>query len=135
MNLIMSVMIVVPFLPIFQKEVTPPQQTKTLVEVWCGGDDMLTQGVCHALENAFEATADFVPSHGKKEGTLVVTIPTNVDWRKSGKRKQVFYTVEFTTADEKMLRTRKGKCWNDDFARCANKIVKQARIALHHYKN
>lgn len=95
---------------------------------------MLTRGVCYALESAFESAADFVPSYGKKAGTLVVTIPTMVDWKESGKRTQVFYTVEFTSADDKKLRTRKGKCWNDDFARCANQIVKQARIAVRNYK-
>jgi hypothetical protein len=130
MNLVMSVMIAVSFLPIYQKETAPLQPTQTTVEVWCGGDDALTQGVCYALESAFESTADFVLSNGKRAGTLVVTIPTNVDWKESGKRTRVFYTVEFTTADDKKLRTRKGKCWNDDFARCANQIVKQARIAV-----
>ena len=90
---------------------------------------MLTRGVRDALETAFASAADFVPSYGKKAGTLVVTIPTNVDWKDSGKRTRVFYTVEFTTADEKKLRTRKGSCWEGDYAECANQIVKQARIA------
>lgn len=89
---------------------------------------MLTRGVCYALESAFESTSDFALSDGNPPGILVVTIPTNVDWKENGKRTRVFYTVEFTTADDKKLRTRKGKCWNDNFARCANQILKQARI-------
>jgi hypothetical protein len=121
-------MIGVSFLAIFQKEAAPISPTKIPVEVWCGGDDMLTRGVCYALEDAFASSADFALSDGHPPGILVVTIPTNVDWKEKGKRTRVFYTVEFTTADDKMLRTRKGKCWNDDFARCVNQIVKQARI-------
>ena len=126
----MSVMIAVSFLPVYQKEAAPLKPPQTPVEVWCGGDDGLTQGVCYALESAFESSADFVLSDGKPPGMLVVTIPTNVDWKKSGNRTKVLYTVEITSADDKKLRTRKGKCWNDDFARCANQIVKQARIAV-----
>jgi hypothetical protein len=134
-NLLMSVMIIVSFLAIYQKEAAPPKPTQTTVEVWCGGDDGLTRGVCYALEDAFASTDDFVLSNGKRAGRLVVTIPTNVDWKESGKRIRVFYTVEFTSADDKKLRTRKGKCWNDDFARCANQIVKQARIEARKVHN
>lgn len=123
-------MIVVSSVSIFQKEAVRPKPTQTPVDVWCGGDDAYTQGVCDAVEKAFASSPDFDFNSETKPGTLVVTIPTNVDWKQIGKRTRVFYTVEFTTVDDKKLRTRKGKCWNDDFARCANQIVKQARIAV-----
>ncbi len=128
----MSLMIIIFPIAMHQKKAPPLEPTQTPVEVWCGGDDALTQGVCHALESAFESTPDFVPSYGKRAGTLVVTIPTNVSWKgkEINKRTRVFYTVEFTSADDKKLRTRKGSCWNEDFATCASQIVKQARIVV-----
>lgn len=129
MNLVVSMMMAVSLLAIHQKEAAPPKPIQTPVEAWCGGDDNLTRGVCYSLVTAFESTADFAVSDGEKAGTLVVRIPTNVEWKDIRKRTRVFYTVEFTTADDKKLRTRKGKCWDDDFAECANQIVKQARIA------
>lgn len=129
MSLLISLAIAVLSVSIFQKEAVPPKPTQTPVDVWCGGDDAYTQGVCDAVEKAFAAIPDFDFNSETKPGTLVVTIPTNVDWKVSGNRTKIFYTVEFTTADEKKLRTRKGSCWNDNYAECANQIVKQARIA------
>ncbi|MEP6740987.1 MAG: hypothetical protein ABJB61_00705, partial [bacterium] len=111
------------------KEGPSLKPTQTPVEVWCGADDGLTQGVRDALETAFASTPDFVLSSGKRTGTLLVTIPTHVRWKEIGERTQVFYIVEFTSADDKKLRTHKGSCWNDDFAKCANQIVARARIA------
>lgn len=35
--------------PVFQKTAT--RKTKPVVEVWCGGDDNLTQGVCRNVYN------------------------------------------------------------------------------------
>jgi hypothetical protein len=54
----------------------------TPVEVWTGGDDGLTQGLRFAIENKFKSSSDFVLSLGKKAGTLIVTIPMHVAWRK-----------------------------------------------------
>jgi hypothetical protein len=130
MSLLLSLMIVVSSVSIFQKEAVRPKPTQTPVDVWCGGDDAYTQGVCDAVEKAFASSPDFDFNSETKPETLVVTIPTNVDWKQIGKRTRVFYKVEFTSAGEKKLRTSKGSCWNDDFAKCANQILKQARIAL-----
>lgn len=120
-----------------QKQVAHPKQSKAPVEVWCGGDDQLTRGVCYAAEDAFESTSDFELSSEQKANTLVVTIPTNVAWKKTGKRIRVVYTVEFTAVDESKLRTASGSCWNDQFVNCATQIVKHARIAVRkiHHKN
>ena len=128
-NLLVSVLIVLSTFGIYQKKAPPPKSPQTPVEVWCGGDDVFTRGVCDALEDAFASTANFVPSNGKRPGTLVVRIPTNVNWKESGKRIRVFYTVEFTSVDDKSLVTSKGSCWDDGFAECANQIVKKARVA------
>ena len=50
----------------------------TLVEVWCVGDDGLTLHLRDAVESKFKSSSDYVLSNGKKPGTLIVTIPTNV---------------------------------------------------------
>lgn len=101
----------------------------SLVEVWVGGDDGLTQRLRDAVEHAFQSSPRFILSSGKKAGTLVVTIPTNVRWKQCGKRTQVFYTVEFASTDQQNLGTSKGSCWDDDFATCAAHIVGAAEIA------
>ena len=131
MNSINLIFLLVVFTsPVCPNPVPPPEQTRTLVEVWCGGDDGLTTGVCHAVEEAFKSTPDFELSSGNKPGTMVVTIPSNVDWKQIGKRNRVFYTVEFTSTDDRKLATRKGTCWEGEFGNCANQIIKQARTTL-----
>jgi hypothetical protein len=102
---------------------------RTLVEVWCGGDDTLTRGLRNALEDTFKLSSDFVLSSGKKSGTLIVTIPTHVEWKEAGKRTKVFYTVEFTSVDNQPLGSSKGSCWDDAMMKCTNNIVKKARVA------
>jgi hypothetical protein len=107
----------------------PVKESQTLVEVWCGGDDNLTQGVCRALDSEFASTPDFVGSSGERPGTLIVSIPTNVNWKERGKKTEVFYTVEFKSTNGKELGTKKGACWENDFRTCATQIVRQAKIA------
>ena len=101
----------------------------TLVEVWCVGDDRLTVKLRDTLENAFKSSSDFRLSAGKKPGTLTVTIPSNVGWKLVGKRTQVFYTVEFASADSQHLGSSAGSCWEDALLKCASKIVKDAKTA------
>lgn len=101
----------------------------TLVEVWCGSDDSLTIGLRNVLENAFKSSSDFALSYGKKPGTLIVTIPTNVEWKRARKLTKVFYMVDFTSVDNQPLGSSKGSCWNDAMTKCANKIVKDAMVA------
>jgi hypothetical protein len=108
------------------------QVPPTLVEVWCVGDDALTHGLRDALENAFKSSADFQLSSGKKPGTLVVTIPTNVVWKQAkqaDKRTKVLYRVEFASADDKTISRSTGSCWDDALTKCADRIVKEARTA------
>ena len=101
----------------------------TLVEVWCGGDDGLTIRLRDALENAFKSSPRFRLSFGKKPKTLIVSIPTNVEWNKVGKKTQVLYTVEFSSADNQKIGTSTGSCWDNAFAKCAAQIVKDAETA------
>src|SRR5260370_37653526 len=75
----------------------------TRVEVWIGGDDGLTLRLRDALESAFRSSPDFTLSSGKKPGTLVVKIPTNVEWKKKAGRTHMLYTVKFTSVDDHNL--------------------------------
>ena len=103
----------------------------TLVEVWCVGDDGLTTKLRNRLENGFKSSSDFQLSVGKKPGTLIVTIPTNVGWKVVDGRTQVLFTVEFATVDNQHLGTREGSCWEDALSECTNEIVKTAKTAAH----
>jgi len=128
-GLLLAVIIAFSAVEANQKQASFSQPTKTLVELWCGGDDSLTRGVCYAVDKAFEASADFAFNDEEAKPQLVVRIPTNVDWKEKNQRTHVFYVVEFTSADDKKLSKRKGNCWDDDFSVCANQILAEARIA------
>jgi hypothetical protein len=109
---------------------------QTLVEVWCGAsDDVFTAGLRDALENAFNSSADFSLSFGKKPDTLIVLIPEGVKWNRVGKKTQVFYTVKFLSVDNKLIEVTTGSCWDDKLAKCAAKIVKNARVAVRKNQN
>ena len=106
--------------------VASAQTPRTLVEVWKGGDDGLTNRLADALKDAFKSSSGFELSTGKKPGTLVVTIPSNVEWKQVGKRTKVLYTVDFASIENQPLGTSKGTCWDDVLTKCADKIVKDA---------
>lgn len=98
------------------------------VEVWGGADDGLTIRLRDALKDAFRSSTDFHLSSGNKPGTLVITLPSNVEWKQVGGRTQVLYTAEFAS-DGQNLGGSKGSCWDDALAKCAAQIVKDAKIA------
>jgi hypothetical protein len=103
---------------------------RILVEVWRGGDDGLTSRLGDALEEAFRKSNDFAPSYGQKPNTLIVTIPTNVDWKSRGNRDKVLSKIEFSwSGTDKILRVSKVACWDDMLTKCADKVVKDAKIA------
>jgi hypothetical protein len=97
------------------------------VEVWHVGDDIYTAGLVDALERGFRSSPDFVLSNDKKPGTLVVTIPTNLTWKRKLGRTTVFYSVEFASVDGRNLGTEKGSCSKAAFAKCAARIIADAR--------
>ena len=111
------------------KDPTPPQPT--LVELWRVGDDGLTLRLTDAIRDAFDSAPDFLRSYSdvKKPGTLIVLIPTHVKWEDVGKRTKVIYTVEFLTVDRQEIGTVKGWCWDGEYAKCAAKVMKAARLA------
>jgi hypothetical protein len=101
----------------------------TLVEFWHVGDDGLSQRLAERVESEFERSPNFAIGSGKKPGTLVVTIPTNVEWKLVGKRTQVFYNIEFATADNETISKSSGSCWENAFEKCATRIVEDAKVA------
>jgi hypothetical protein len=103
----------------------------TLVEVWSRGDDGLTMRLRASLESAFKSSSAFSLSSGKKPGTLIVTIPTNVGWRQVSKRTKVLYTVDFASVENQHLGISKGGCWDDALSKCTDKIVKDAIAVTH----
>ena len=100
-----------------------------LFEFWHVGDDVLSERLAVEVDKAFELSPGFTLSEGKKQGTLIVTIPENVDWKPVSTRLRVLYKVTFATATDHVFRTRKGSCWEDALSECAAKIVNEARIA------
>jgi hypothetical protein len=126
LNLILLILVCV--IPVFQKN-APVKQSQTIVEVWCGGDDNLTQGLCRAVDSGFASSTEFIFS-SEAETELNVTILTNVDWKQRGNRTRVFYKVEFTTIKDKKLGTKKGECWEDEFKTCASQVIRHARSVV-----
>jgi len=118
--------VIIAVLLVVQSAAEAASTKPTLVEVWSGGDDSLTTGLRNVLENEFKSSSDFVLSSGKKPGTLIVTIPTHVEWKRAGKRTKVFYTVKFTSVDNQPLGISNGTCWDDGLTKCADKIIKDA---------
>jgi hypothetical protein len=112
---------------------TQPASVKPrLVEVWRVGDDALTSRLRDKLESALETSRDFALSSGKKPGTLVVTIPTHVGWKRtSGGRTRVTYKVEFSSVNDQKIGTSIGSCWDDSLGKCAAQIVEEAKIAAN----
>ena len=103
----------------------------TFVEVRVVGDDGLTQHLRDAVESKFRSSFDFVLSSVKKPGTLIVTIPTNVEWTQSGTRTRVLYKIEFSSSDGAAIGKSRGSCWDDNFTACADQIYGRAQKSAH----
>lgn len=129
LSILASLIILVSTVPIQQKNPETGNQRKTPVKVWCTGDDLFSQGMCQAYFDAFMASPHFDYLDEEQPGNLIVTIPENVGWKKVGKRTKITYVVEFSTSDDRVFMTRKGSCWHKDYAKCANQILKQAKVA------
>jgi hypothetical protein len=98
------------------------------VEFWHIGDDGLSERLADCTEKAFEQSATFRLSNGRKPGTLIVEIPANVDWKQIGRRVRVHYSVTFSLVDGRKLGDRAGSCWENDLKKCATMIVSDAAI-------
>jgi len=101
---------------------------RTLVEFWHTGDDGLSERLADQVERALARSPDFTISTGRKLGTLIVTIPTNVEWKQIGERPQLRYQVEFASANSGTQGKTAGSCW-DNLSECAYQIVKATKVA------
>jgi hypothetical protein len=101
----------------------------TVVEFWHVGDDGLSQRLAERVESQFERSPNFAIGSGKRPGTLVVTIPRNVEWKLVGKRTQVLYNIEFAMAANEIIGKNSGSCWEDTVEKCAAQIVEDAKAA------
>jgi hypothetical protein len=106
-----------------------PSSKLTLVEVWRGGDDGLTVRLSEALEAAFQSSSEFALTTGKKPGTLIVAIPTNIRWKQVDARTEIVYAVEFASADGRELGATSGSCWEDELQVCVVRIIEDAKAA------
>ena len=106
----------------------------TPLEFWHVGDDALSQSLAQEVYTALAAAPDFVPSTGKRQGSLLVEIPANVTTKQVGKRTRVTYTVKYSTATDHVLSTNNGSCPEKQLSVCATQIVKGARIAARKVK-
>jgi len=129
MTLLASIMILVSLFTSEQGYRRAGNPPKPPVELWCTGDDLYSQWMCKAFFAAFESSPDFNLQEENKLGNLIVTIPENVGWKEVGKRTKITYVVEFSTSDERVFMRRKGWCWHQEYAKCANQILKEARVA------
>jgi len=129
MTLLASILLLGSLLPPEQRHPPVGNQRKTPTQLWCVGDDVFSQGMCRAFFAAFESTPDFDLQDENRPGNLIVSIPENVGWKKVRTRTKITYVVEFSTSDERVFMTRKGWCWHEEYAKCANHIVEQARVA------
>jgi hypothetical protein len=128
--LFMIVILLVPSISAIGAQVTAKQKPIP-VEVWCGGDDGLTLRLRDAVEHAFATSPDFQLSSGKRAGTLIVTIPTNVGWKRTGKKTRVLYHISLSTVDGKLLGKWHGSCLDDALQNCAASIVRHSRRVIH----
>lgn len=129
MTLLASIMILVSLFTSEQGNRRAGNPPKPPVELWCTGDDLYSQWMCKAFFAAFESSPDFDLQDENKPGNLIVAIPENVDWKKVKNRTKILYVVEFRTAHDRVFMTRKGWCWEKEYAVCAGQILKEAKIA------
>lgn len=109
----------------------------TGVLFWHVGDDGLSERLAEKVEKGFKTSLDFSLSDlsdSAKPGTLVVRIPTNVGWKKVGKRIRVSYAVEFSTPDKQSVVRNGGSCWDDQLGGCVVQLLMQARVARHNLR-
>jgi len=126
-------MMLVSLLPLQQGSPDTRKQRKPAVELWCVGDDLFSQWMCQAFFAAFESSPDFDLQEENKAGNLIVRIPENVGWKEVRKRTKITYVVEFSTSDDRVFMTSKGWCWHKDYVKCANQILKEAKVAARKY--
>src|ERR1700730_7845316 len=97
----------------FSRSLLVQERSQTIIELWRTGDD----GVTLRFTDGFEAdlqSAGFVLAIGgqaRTANTLVVEIPTNLDFEPIGRRYRVKFTLEFAAPSGQLIGKSKGSCW------------------------
>ena len=61
--------------------------------------------------------------------TLVVEVPTNLDFDLIGTRYRVRFRLEFAAPSGQMIGKSKGSCWDDELDVCIKRAVAQTKTA------
>jgi hypothetical protein len=128
--------------------VTPAADSPRPVELWRGGDDVLTVTFHAAIERAFENSLDFTLVSEGPPGTMRVILTSHVRPRRWLWWTKFDYDVDFTTAhdehglrnpmnshSQRVLGKSQGTCWKGSVGNCAAKVLKDARIAASRLTN
>ena len=91
------------------------------------GDDALTLRLRDALEQSIARSPKFYLA-SQQPSAVVIKIPSNVRWRRDGRRLKVLYTVEFTIGGYRHEAA--GSCWSDSYAKCSSDIMRSAETFL-----
>jgi hypothetical protein len=86
MTLLASIIILISVFP--QSRRPESNNKKTAVELWCVGDDLLSQRMCQAFFAAFESSPDFDLQEQNKSGNLIVNDPRKCWLEKNRKTHQ-----------------------------------------------
>ena len=92
------------------------------------GDDGLTQRFAASLELSLSESKFFEAPTTSKNG-LILEIPSHLYWQEAQGTINFQYVVIFTDKSSKYLGVSIGSCWEKSMARCANKVVSEARKA------
>ena len=99
------------------------------VEVRRNGDDGLTLRFADALEAAFHDSELLTLIGDKQPGALAVTISRNVEWTRVRHRTRMSYSIELTGEGARRIGERRGFCWEDELAKCAQRIANEVEIS------
>ena len=112
----------------------PAQKPPTPLEFWHDGNDPLSDRLADAVDTAFAHSQDFIPSSGKKPGSLLVELTANVVAKPAGKRARVSYTVNYSNTYGHQISTSSGSCWDHQLEICADQILKHVQVAARNLK-
>jgi hypothetical protein len=101
-------------------------------ELWRGGDDSFTGQLGAAIEDALAKTQGFARTTEQRPGDLVVLIPTNVKWTRSGDRIHIVFDAAFTERQAALrerelgIAVNESHCWLDRLDDCTRLVVRGA---------
>ena len=100
------------------------------VAILCNGDDGATARLCDQVKRTFSKSPDFTTEVAHQARFLIVRIPTNVQWKKDGRRAKLSYSVEISIKDGEVLHSTAGSCWENELNVCAANIMADTRTTI-----